>query len=150
MTETTKTFSLRTVLTVTTGRLLTEPKGPNDNGIGDLYELLNWITGDNLFTHQLPRAGETAKPYLLKCFPELWPVCASLNSLDQWIAKDRTGGHEGIKMWLTEIRMMFPEIKAAYDIAPLPDGWVHVDPIIEAETMVGDRSKIIVLEAKRT
>jgi hypothetical protein len=147
MTET-KTFPLRVVLTVTTGRLLTEPRGPQDNGISDLYAILNWITGDNLYTHQLPRASETAKPYLLKCFPQLWPVCAGLNSLDQWIAKDRTGGHEGIKMWLTEIRMMFPALKDSYDVAPMPDGWTHLDPLIELETMMSDRSKVIVPEAK--
>lgn len=71
MSETTKTFPLRVVLTVTTGRLLTEGKGPRDNGIGDLYEILNWITGDSLYTHQLPRAGKACRPWLLKCFPRV-------------------------------------------------------------------------------
>ena len=40
----TKRFSLRTVLTVTTGRLLTAPTEDGGNGIGDLYEILGWIT----------------------------------------------------------------------------------------------------------
>lgn len=142
----TKTFPLRTVLTATTGRLLTVPNGPHDNGIGDLYQILNWLTGDSLFTHQLPRACEAAKPWLLKCFPELVPACGSLTSLDGWLKSDRSGGQEGIKMWLTELRMMFPEIKDSYEIEPMPDGWTHIDAMIELETMVSDPSKIIKVE----
>lgn len=134
----TRQFPLRVVLSVTTGRLLTEPKGPHNNGIGDLYEILNWITGDNLFTHQLPRAERAAMPWLLKCFPELAPATAALPSLDRWLKLDQTGGQEGIEMWLTELRMMFPAIKDSYDVEPMPGGWTHIDPIIEAETMVGD------------
>lgn len=142
----TKSFPLRVVLTVTTGRLVTVPKGPHDNGIGDLYEILNWITGDSLFTHQLPRAVKSAQPYLLNSFPELAPASTSLNSLDRWLAVDQTGGQEGIRMWLTELRLMFPEIKDSYEVAPMPEGWTHIDPVIEAETMIGDTSKIIKIE----
>ena len=55
MTTETRQFPLRTILTVTTGRLLTKAKGPRDNGIGDLYEILGYMTGDNgVMTHQLP------------------------------------------------------------------------------------------------
>ena len=143
----TKTFPLRVVLTVTTGRLLTEPRGPHDNGISDLYEVPNWITGDDLFTHQLPRAANAARPWLLRCFPELAPASGSLKSLDSWLAQDRTGGQEAIKMWLTELRMMFPDIKDSYDIAPMPSGWTHIDPLIEAATMI-DPAKIITIEAE--
>jgi len=143
--EVTKPFPLRVVLTVTTGRLLTQGKGPHDNGIGDLYELLNWMTGDNLFTHQLPRAGDACKPYLLKCFPVLVAVNACLDSLDKWIASDKTGtSEEGIKMWLAEIKIMFPEIRETYDISSLPDGWTTIDPMIELESRVG-KDKIIVI-----
>lgn len=142
--EQTKTFSLRTVLTVSTGRLLTVPKGPDNNGIGDLYEILNWITTDNLFTHQLPRAERAARPWLLKCFPELAPVSDSLHSLDRWLASDQAGTpQEAIRMWLTEVKAMFPDLKDNYEIAPMPDGWTLMDPMIEAEAMIGDPSKII-------
>lgn len=141
----TKSFPLRVVLTVTTGRLLTEPKGPDDNGISALYEILNWITGDSLFTHQLPRAEESARPWLLKCFPELAPASGCLDNLDGWLKADRTGGQEGIKMWLTELRMMFPELKENYQIEPMPEGWTTIDPMIELESMVS-KEKIIKVE----
>jgi hypothetical protein len=68
---TTKKFHIRPILSVTTGLLLTKPKAPDDNGIGDLYELLNFMTGDSLFTHQLPRASTECGPWLLRWFPEL-------------------------------------------------------------------------------
>ena len=47
-----RSFPLRVVLTVTTGRLLTELKDNQNNGIGDLYDILNHMTGDTLFLHQ--------------------------------------------------------------------------------------------------
>lgn len=134
----TKRFSLRVVLTVTTGRMLTERKGPMDNGIGDLYGILNWITGDSLFTHQLGRASEAARPWLLKCFPELAYPSAALDKLDGWLDADRTDDkQEAMRIWFAELKMMFPELKDEYDIAPMPDGWVSIDPLMELETMVG-------------
>ena len=68
----TKRFSLRTVLTVTTGRLLTAPTEDGGNGIGDLYEILGWITMESSpNTHQLGRFADECKPYLFRFFPEL-------------------------------------------------------------------------------
>lgn len=126
----TKHFPLRVVLSITTGRLLTD--------VDDVYEILNWMTGDSLFTHQLPRAGEACKPSLLAQFPELQAVNACLANLDGWLAIDKTGtGSEGIKMWLAEIKMLFPEIKESYEVEPLPEGWTTIDPMIELESMVG-------------
>ncbi|HTG95784.1 MAG TPA: hypothetical protein VL866_24500 [Pyrinomonadaceae bacterium] len=136
----TRQFSLRAVLTVTSGRLITE--------IGEIYQILNWITGDEIFTHQIPRAIGSAAPWLLKCFPELAPASVNLESLDRWIKSDHTGGHEGIRMWITELKMMFPDLKDHYDIVPLSEGWISMDPRIEAETIVGDRRKVITVERR--
>ena len=46
--STVREFPLGVVLSITTGKLLCP--------IGDVYDILNFLTGDNLFTHQLPRA----------------------------------------------------------------------------------------------
>ncbi len=82
-------FPLRVVLTVTTGRLLTEGSGPDDNGIGDLYEILGHMTGDSPFTHQLPRFGDECKPWLLRWYPELKTVVVpefeSPIDVDAWV-----------------------------------------------------------------
>ena len=137
--ETTKRFPLRVVLSVTTGRLLTEPKGPDDNGISDVYEILEWICGEPPFTHQLPRFGREARPFLLRMFPELAAAeaASSMRSLDGWLAVDRTGWQEAIKMWLAELRMMLPNIREQYDVPRLPAGnHESKRPILELREMM--------------
>lgn len=71
MSNKTRKFPLRTVLTVTTGRLLTRRRGPHDNGIDDLYDILAHMTNDSVWTHQLGRFGNECRPWLLRWFPEL-------------------------------------------------------------------------------
>ena len=58
-----KYFHLSDILSVTTSRLLSDIDG--------LYDILNFLTGDNLCTHQLPRASDECKPWLEHCFPSL-------------------------------------------------------------------------------
>lgn len=62
-----KEFSLGDVLSITTGRLLSE------RHIDGVYDILNWMTGDDLFTHQLPRAGKSCEPWLIEQYPQLDP-----------------------------------------------------------------------------
>lgn len=89
----TQHFPLRTILSVTTGRLLTKPKGDRDNGISDLYELLAHMTKDAPYTHSLGRFAEECKPHLLKQYPEL--NNADLDKLDLM-----KGDLNGIEGWL--------------------------------------------------
>ena len=89
-------FSLATVLTITTGRLVAE------DGIDSMYEILNYMTRDNLYTHQLLRASGECKPWLLRWHPKLAEVRTWL--LDQLIEEstkesDRTAD-EACKMWV--------------------------------------------------
>lgn len=127
----TKQFNLRTILSVTTGRLLTEPRGKDDNGIGDIYDLLGWMTMDAPSTHQLPRFADECKPHLFRLFPELGLASACLPKLDDWLKAAPTCPEEGIKMWLTELKMLFPEIKPAYDVPQFPITHTIKDPIAE-------------------
>lgn len=115
----TKTFSLRVVLTVVTGRLLTVPKD-GDNGIGELNELLDHMTNARLVSPQLPRAGRECKPWLLRWFPELKPVEACIAKLDEWLNKAEGCSDEAVKMWLTELKMMFPDLKYDYAVEQIP------------------------------
>lgn len=84
----TRTFDLRVVLTVTTGRLLTKPR-PGSNGIEDLYEILSWMTDDSPYTHQLGRFAQDCKPWLLRWYPQLeaieLPVLDSAVVIESWI-----------------------------------------------------------------
>lgn len=58
-----KKFDIGAVLSVTTGKLLC----PFD----ELHEALDGLTGESLFTHQLPRAAESARAYVFSIHPEL-------------------------------------------------------------------------------
>lgn len=133
-----KSFPINVVLTVTTGRLLTKGEGPRDNGIGQLYDILNWMTGDNLFTHVLPRAAEFARPILYRLFPVLGVAEACLGKLDRWLAADKTEGKtEFLKMWLAELKMIQPELKDEYAIPSFKDEWESKNPLEEAVNMFG-------------
>ncbi len=57
MTIEAKAFPTVDVLSTITGRLM--------GGIGGVYQVLNWMTGESVFTHQLPRIGREAVPVLL-------------------------------------------------------------------------------------
>jgi hypothetical protein len=142
---TTKTFPLRVLLTVTTDRLLTEPKD-GGNGIGDLYDILGWMTNDSPFTHQLGRFGQECKPWLLKWFPEIAPASARMTQLDGWLERDRSGGEEGVKMWLTELKMMFPAIKDSYEVPRIPSKAHHPkDPVAELIELRESKEGIIIV-----
>ena len=56
-----RNFALGAVLSVAGDRLMCD--------IGQVYEILNFMTGDNLFTHQLPRACRECRPSLAVQFP---------------------------------------------------------------------------------
>jgi hypothetical protein len=141
----TKRFDLRTILTATTGRLLAEPEGENDNGIGRLYELLGWMTNDQPFTHQLPRFADECKPWLLRWFPELVPVSGSLQSLDKWNGKSDCP-ETGIFYWIAELKMMFPALKDKYDVPRIPqDDHEKKNPYDELVAMRGTDEGIVIL-----
>ena len=144
MTAETKSFPVNVLLTVTTGRLLTTSDEPNDNGIGQLYDILNWMTEDNLFTRQLPRASNECKPWLFRWFPEL--ACVSIPSLDRWIKSDQTKGKtEFLKFWLAEQKMLIPDLKDSYEVPRMPrDDHDAKDPVEELVAMIGADKVIVV------
>ena len=89
----TRSFPLRVVLTVTTGRLLT-------HGIKDLQCLLEFMTGERPLTHQLDRFIEECKPWLIRWHPALGVAERRLPILDQAMEIDPSAGSE---LWLTAL-----------------------------------------------
>lgn len=84
-----KAFPTDHVLSVVTGRLICD-------GIGPVYEVLNWMTGENLFTHQLPRVGTEATALMIKTMPELKHAVDEAEAVngdnwqewrDRWVAR---------------------------------------------------------------
>jgi hypothetical protein len=80
----------------------------------------------------------------LKWFPEIAVASVSMASLDGWLAKSTTCPQEGIKMWLTELKMMFPEIKNEYAVGRIPAEKHEVKhPVAELAEMRGTSDGII-------
>lgn len=78
-----KAFPTFAVLSVVTGRLLGD--------IGGVYEVLNFMTGESLFTHQLPRVSREAEPVILALHPELADAIAEAEQVNEtnwseWLA----------------------------------------------------------------
>jgi len=139
-----KPFPARVLLSVTTGRLLTEPRGPRDNGIGDLYLLLNHMTGDDLFTHQLPRVSEECKPWLLRWFPELAKADEQLADLDSRLERYADDA-AAIDCWLDQLYRS--GIQRSYDVGQIPqDDHERKDPYDELVAMRGTDEGIIVVD----
>ena len=59
----TKEFATCDVLSTVTGRLVGKMDG--------IYQVLNWMTGESVFTHQIPRIGREATPVLVAAHPAL-------------------------------------------------------------------------------
>lgn len=124
-----KEFALCDILTITTGRLLTKPEAKNDNGIANLYKILEHMTGESPFTHTLGRFSEECKPHLLKSFPEL--SNANLEELDKGECT-----YEWINSWIERCVNEWG-MKPAYMIGQISkDSHESKNPIVELSDMM--------------
>lgn len=62
-TSTTREFATADVLSTVTGRLMGKMDG--------VYQVLNWMTGESVFTHQIPRISREAQPVIVAMHPQL-------------------------------------------------------------------------------
>ncbi len=79
-----KDFHLGDVLSITTGVLLSPRR------MAGVYDILNWMSGDNLFTHQLPRVAREASSVLLRAHPDLATVekpTLKPDEVDPWLVE---------------------------------------------------------------
>ena len=126
-------FHLGDVLSVTAGILL------SPRHMEGVYDILKYLTGDNLFTHQLPRAREAAGPWLLTRYPALVPVtgeCEAAATAESWGST--------CEAWLVEAATRYGSY---FSLEPMPaSAWLSVDPVKELAAMIGDE-RVIVVEA---
>lgn len=76
-----KEFDTLAVLSVTSGRLLTKRVGKSDNGISKIYELLGWMSGESVWTHEIPQYMNKFSPQIIQQHPyfaELTPYIVSM------------------------------------------------------------------------
>lgn len=116
----TKPFHLGDILSITTGRLV------SPRHIDGVYDILNWMTGDNLFTHQLIRASRECEEPLLAQHPDLRDV----------EVPDDLDGKEAVEAWLAAQIAAYGETR---EVAPLGDGdHTRIDPITELRMLKPD------------
>lgn len=101
------------VISVLSGKIMGEP--------GEVCKILNFMTGDDLYTSMLPVAMEVCGPFLAKQHPELADAChqepAPLS-----------------KRTVRDLLRVFGEVS---DIEPLPDGlWFSKDPVGEVKKLL--------------
>lgn len=118
-------FLLGDILSITGDKLVSPRK------MTGVYDILNYMTGDNLYTHQLPRACRECRPFLLKQHPQLASVDDSTVTAENW------------GDWL-EARIA--EFGRELPVSPLPEHAHEViDPLSELAEKVHP-SKIVVVK----
>jgi hypothetical protein len=121
-------FPLGEVLSIVTGKLLCD--------VGGLYRVLDFLTGEALMTHQLPRAARVCRPFLAQQHPDLAAIDASTVTATNW------------RDWLACQVRQFGKTRT---LRPIPrEAWERKDPLEEAvEMMGGDASRVIVVTTDR-
>ena len=129
----TKTFHLGDILSITTGRLV------SPRHIGGVYDILGWMTGESLFTHQIPRASRECEGPLLAQHPDLAEVTvpAEFGNGSEGSAK------EAVESWLAEQVAVYGETR---EVAPLhEDDHTRIDPLAELAMMAPHVPVIVVI-----
>lgn len=121
-----QSFPLGDVLSITTERLVSR------DHMGGVYKILGYMTGDELFTHQLPRAAEECRPALLAQHPRL-------NEVEVPFAFT---GKDHVYAWLAEQEAIYGE---TLDVDPLilKQG-DYSNPIGDLCDMVGPEKVVVV------
>jgi hypothetical protein len=121
----TRHFHISDIITITDGRLV------STRHMDGVYDILNFMTGDNLFTHQLPRAADACKPALLAQHPQLAKL----------VEPDTQLNGETIPAWLSAQVARFGE---TLPVAPLAE-WESRDPMRELQEMAPDKGVVVVV-----
>ena len=118
-----KVFSLGQVLSIATGRLMCP--------IGEVYEILNFLHDDKLFTHQLPRTSRDAGPWLRESLP--WLDGITCDEVTRENCRDRLKHYEA-------------KYGPLHSLEPIPHNEeLKRQPITELEEMVG-KDRVIVVD----
>lgn len=124
-----RAFHISDVLSAYSGYLV------STRHMAGVYEVLNFLTGDNLFTHQLPRAMDECRPHLRRLHPVLEEIdCSGLNP-------------ETLPAWVERTVAMYGE---TLELTPVPDeAHEFRHPLEELESMVG-ADRVLVVRADPT
>ena len=125
-----KAFPTAEVLSCVTRRLLCD--------IGGVYRVLNWMSGDDLYTHQLPRVMREAQSAMLAFRPDLAKVVEESKQINSENWRD------WLAIWIARHGKTIRVIKLN------ADQHEKIDPISELAEMVGpDRIVLMKCEGKQ-
>jgi hypothetical protein len=122
---TTREFHIGGILSITTGCLVSPRR------MEGVYDILNFLSGDNLMTHQLPRVSREMAPRLKAQHPQLATISGddvTSENHGDWLAARIAEFGEALPV---RTEHQFHEIK---------------NPIAEAEEMIG-ADRVIVVES---
>ena len=116
----TKIFPIDAVMSTVTGILVSE------DGIGCVYEVLNWMTGESVYTHQIPRISREAVPVMLSLYPDMQAAIDEAEQVNgenwrDWLAtwKGRYGDNIAVPvMNITEHERIDPISELAEKVSP--------------------------------
>lgn len=117
-------FHLGDILSVTTGVLVAP------DHMTAVYRILDFLVGEKLWTHQLGRAADAAKPWMLEQLPWLAAIDASSVTADNWMS------------WL---KAQAERYGAWHELEQLPPGrYAPRDPIDEAVDRFGSENVVVI------
>lgn len=126
----TRDFHIGDILSITTGRLV------SPRHIDGVYDILDYMTGDDLTTIALPRAAEECAPHILEQHPDLANV----------EVPDDLHDMRGVVDWLGGIMLQYGETRP---VSPLPaSAHESLNPFEELARM-GYQGEVVAIEIQR-
>lgn len=114
MSTETKAFHLGDILTITTGGVLVSPRG-----MDGAYDILRFLAGEDVFTHQIGRVLPECQEPLLAQHPDLRDVTVP----------DGLFGEDAVMAWLTGQVAIYGEYR---EVAPLAaEDHTSINPLDE-------------------
>jgi len=121
-------FHVGDILSITTGRMVS-PR--NIEGVNDI---LNYMTGSLLFSHQLPRVADECAPSLRAQHPDLNEV-----EIPEGLADP-----DKFEKFMGELATKYGEDRPVFPISP--EDHVYIHPMKEFADMLGGADKVIVVD----
>jgi hypothetical protein len=120
-----KRFHIGDVLSITSGRLM------SPRHVDGIYDICSYMTGESVFTHQLPRVASEIEHDLRHQHPKLSAVSIP----------DKLGDLQAVLNFLAGL---YPEFGEYVDVNPLSDAKDHtsIDPIAEIK-MINPQATIV-------
>lgn len=118
-----KSFHLSDILSISTGRLV------STRHITGVYDILGYMSGEQLQTVALGRVADEALPYLFEQMPWLRDIQHDHVNEDNW------------QDWLAELIEAHGEY---HDVRPMhPEDHERIDPLEEVRSMIGPNVRLI-------